>query len=456
MSQSKAELWQAWIEATLVRDIHAFDCPDPVSFLTTDGDEGLTTTAELDQYRYGKNDGEYLYLIYLADQPVETAADITPVYVGESSAIGSRIYQHYTKITEALPVAEWSDDGSWGSFSTYDHLAAVRAQADGELFVWILDVAALDVGPYGVPTYRQELEATLVGLSFAQPAFRRALTNREFVPNGAVREIGAAGPAWLSAAGASNETDGPHQAPAFDTAGASKPELWSRWCDEYVGRDLADETTADPIPLFATDDHGRVELTDKGRLERSAAIDERIRAEGRTCVDGDGVRDDGGEGLLYLMYQLDETGTGQPEVVPRYLGKAEASGKQRELSANFQEIAHERAGSKSFARWGDGDYWHVGELSMVLFEDDTRKLAWADALFEDGTRRLTDQTYLWTRAWHPEQDVGPYGYPATLAEVEPLLIGTAYAAAPQTLLNKSGVPDDAPVKTREHAFEPVE
>lgn len=93
---------------------------------------------------------------------------------------------------------------------------------------------------------------------------------------------------------------------------------------------------------------------------------------------------------------------------------------------------------------------------MALFEGDTRKLSWADALFDDGTRRLTEQTYLWTRAWHPDDHTGPYGVRATLAEVEPQLIGTAYAASPATLLNKSGVPDDAPVKTREHTFEQVE
>lgn len=32
----------------------------------------------------------------------------------------------------------------------------------------------------------------------------------------------------------------------------------------------------------------------------------------------------------------------------------------------------------------------------------------------------------------------------------------ATAAAPELLLNESGVPDDAPVKRRDNAFEPVE
>ena len=151
MTASKADLWASWVDETLLDDIRSLDQPDPVPFLTTaDGD--LTTTDALDRYRYGKNDGEYLYLIYLADEPTNTAADISPVYVGESRNIGSRIYQHYKKIDEALPIDDWEDDGSWGSFSKYDHIAAVREAAVLQLYVWILDVETLDVCPYGVET----------------------------------------------------------------------------------------------------------------------------------------------------------------------------------------------------------------------------------------------------------------------------------------------------------------
>ncbi|WP_175609706.1 hypothetical protein [Haladaptatus litoreus] len=167
------------------------------------------------------------------------------------------------------------------------------------------------------------------------------------------------------------------------------------------------------------------------------------------CVDSTGVREDGCEGLLYMMYQLDAPAkdVDAGDVIPRYIGKAEAYGKQRKLSSNFVEIAKNRNATRSFARWGDGNYWHIGELSMALSGEDERKAHWAEALFEPGTRTLNEQTYLWVHAWGEDND-DPYGVPATLAEVEQLLIGLAYSTYPETLLNKSGTPDDAPVKTR--------
>lgn len=455
MTASKADLWVTWIERTLVQDIHDPARPDPVPFVTTI-DGALTTTDALDRYRYGKNNGEYLYLIYLADEPIDNASDITPVYVGESRNIGSRIYQHCKKIDEALPIDDWEDDGSWGSFSKYDHIAAVREAADSRLYVWILDVETLDACPYGVTTYRQELEAKLIGLIYAHPAYRRTMTNREFVPNRVLHEIGLAGHNWLTTESTIPGTaDSP---PRYEirTEQHSKAELWIHWLEKYVYPDVADESMADPIPLFATDDRLQIEVTNSGRLKRSAAIDERIRTEGRKCVHSAGVRDDGYEGLIYLMYQLaDADRIDRPTIVPRYIGKAEAYGKKNELSANFTEIAAGRSSTRSFARWGDGNYWHVGELSMALFEEDARKVPWASELFEQGTHRLKDQVYLWVKAWNQELHAGPYGYDAYLAEVEPQLIGVAQAAFPDRLLNKSAVPDDAPINSTEFSFEAV-
>jgi hypothetical protein len=455
MAASKAELWTTWIEKTLLEDIHTPDRPDPVPFLTP-VDDGLATTDALDSYRYGKNNGEYLYLIYAADEPVNNAADITPVYVGESQNIGGRIYQHYKNIDEVLPIDDWEDDGSWGSFSKYDHIAAVRDAADSQLYVWILDVTTLDTCPYGVATYRQELEAKLIGLIYAHPAYRRTMTNREFVPNRVLHEIGKLGHDWLTDHSTTLGTADASPQDNISTAQHSKTDLWARWLETCVYPDFADESTADPIPLFATDDHLQVERTGAGRLKRMDAIDERIRDEGRKCVHSAGVKDDGYEGLIYIMYQLAASDSSEsPTIVPRYIGKAEAYGKKNELSANFKEIAIDSSATRSFARWGDGDYWHVGELSMALFEDDTRKAAWASELFEQGTHQLKEQVYLWTRAWNQERHIGPYGYDAYLAEVEPQLIGVAQAAFPDRLLNKSGVPDDAPITSREFTFEAV-
>ena len=283
------------------------------------------------------------------------------------------------------------------------------------------------------------------------------MTNREFVPNRVLHEIGKAGRNWLTM-----DLPIPEMAdtlPRDDLAltNYTKADLWNRWLETHIYPDFTNNSTVDPIPLFATDDRLQVELTDTGRLKRSKAVDKRIRAEGRKCVHKTGVKDDGYEGLLYLMYQLvDHENSERPTIVPRYIGKAEAYGKKNELSANFTEIATGRSSTRSFARWGDGNYWHIGELSMALFENDTRKQAWASELFEQGTRRLKETVYLWTRAWNQELHTGPYGYTAYLAEVEPQLIGVAQAAYPDYLLNKSDVPDDAPIHSAEFLFEAVQ
>ncbi|WP_318570902.1 hypothetical protein [Salinigranum marinum] len=69
MTASKADLWTTWLDNTLLEDIRDPSRPDPVPFLTA-VDGGFATTNALDRYRYGKNDGEYLYFIYLADEPI--------------------------------------------------------------------------------------------------------------------------------------------------------------------------------------------------------------------------------------------------------------------------------------------------------------------------------------------------------------------------------------------------
>ena len=92
---------------------------------------------------------------------------------------------------------------------------------------------------------------------------------------------------------------------------------------------------------------------------------------------------------------------------------------------------------------------------MALFKEDTRKLAWASDLFEQGPCKLKDQTYLWARAWNQELHTGPYGYIAYLSGVEPQLIGLVYSVFPDHLLNKDGVPNDAPINAAEFAFETV-
>ncbi|ELZ00297.1 hypothetical protein C482_08848 [Natrialba chahannaoensis JCM 10990] len=446
----KAELWDLWISRTLLQDIKSDETPDPVSlFEIEDGD--IETSSELSSYKWGMNDGDYLYFIYQLDDPCSKPRDITPVYIGESSDISSRIGQHSRKIRNSFPVAEWEDDGEWGSFSKYDHIATVYDRSDRPLYVWIIDVDEIDHCPYGFETYRQELEAKLVGLVHDQDQYRRICANREFVPNRILHEIGHAGPDWVpEEPDAVVDMDSDEQVLQFDNQfeSASKADRWYEWLSDYLIADIHDENTADPIPLFETTEDLEVKSED-GVLNRSETIDGRIRREGKRCIDENGVPESDCDGLLYMMYQLEKPvdELTAKRVIPRYIGKAEVYGKKKQLSSNFTEIARDRNSTNSFARWGDGNYWHVGELSNTLNGDDKKKLHWVEALFEPESRTLSQQTYLWVHAWNREEDAGPYGTPATLAEVEALLIGTAYDAYPDQLLNKSGTPDHAPIKS---------
>ncbi|ELY99561.1 GIY-YIG nuclease family protein [Natrialba aegyptia] len=446
-STSKAAVWESWLESTLFRDLHSDETPDPVPLFEST-DNGLETSSALGSYKWGKNDGDYLYLIYLLDGPTTDVQNVVPVYVGESNDISSRIGQHSRKIRDALPITEWEDDGQWGSFSKYDQIAAISDLADSPLYVWIIDVDDLEYGPYGYETYRQELEAKLVGLVHDQSQYERVFANREFIPNRILHEIGQAGPEWVADEIVSRSAQSHHNTET-ENRPLTKSACWNEWATEYMLADVRSEDQLDPIPLFDVTADLQVRMNDDGILKRATEIDARIRREGRKCVDSDGIREDGYDGLLYILYQLEkpaETATAA-DIVPRYIGKAEAYGKKRELSSNFTEIAHERDATRSFARWGDGNYWHIGELSLALTGEDERKHHWVEALFDSNLRTLSQQTYLWVHAWDSEEDISPYGTPATLAEVEPLLIGTAYDSYPEYLLNKSGTPDDAPIKT---------
>lgn len=456
---SKAEVWETWIADTVYADISAVDTPDPVPMFADAASEP-EMSSELDAYRLGRGSGDYLYLIYLLDTPIEDASDILPVYIGETNNVASRLLDHFRNVRDAIPISDWGDDGSWGSFGKYDHIATVFDRWESPLYVWVRDTAELEAGPYGHSTYRQELEAKAVGLAHSHPKFSRILANRDFVPNRIPHEMGNVGPAWVDRAETVPNAEAQLAAghTGRDLNGKSKPDLWHNWVEQTIHREIHNPDTADPIPLFETDDDLVVELTEAGSstvLTRSEAIDRRIRQEGQRCVHPDGVKDDGPNGLLYVMYQLESETPSPADVVPRYIGKAEAYGKQNELSANFTEIAKGRAGTRSFARWGDGSYWHVGELSDTVFGRDSKKHHWASELFYPGTHQLKEQTYLWIRAWEPEKYPGPYGYPAYLAEVEGLLIGLAQNAYPNQLLNQKDVPDDAPAKTQEFEFQPV-
>ena len=160
-----------------------------------------------------------------------------------------------------------------------------------------------------------------------------------------------------------------------------------------------------------------------------------IRNEGRKVINDWSTTDDTYDGLIYLMYWLIDG-----EVVPLYVGKAGKYGRDNErLSANVDDLRTNS--TRKFARWGDAHYYHIGNLSAVVFDHDKNQKAkyerWADSLFSDN-RTLKQPTYFWTKAWGQE-DIGLYyDFEATLEELEYQIIGLAADLYSEMLLNKEG------------------
>ena len=213
----------------------------------------------------------------------------------------------------------------------------------------------------------------------------------------------------------------------------TKKEIWQQWTDQYID-------TENSIPLFETDETLTVEYKHYGQndrriLKRSTEMENILRNEGRKVINDWSTTDDTYDGVIYLMYWLDDG-----EVVPLYAGKAGKYGRDGEsLSANLEELR--RSSTRKFARWGDAHYYHIGNLSAVIFNHKKNQKQkyerWANRLFEDN-RRLKQPTYFWTKAWQ-EDDVGLYhDFEVPLGELEYQIIGLTSDLYAEQLLNEEG------------------
>ncbi len=89
----------------------------------------------------------------------------------------------------------------------------------------------------------------------------------------------------------------------------------------------------------------------------------------------------------------------------------------------------------------DGHYYHIGNLSAIVFDHDKNQKQnyerWADQLFTEG-RQLRRQTYFWTKAW-AQDDVTPFHDSDTsLEELEGEVIELTSDLYPNRLLNADG------------------
>jgi len=213
----------------------------------------------------------------------------------------------------------------------------------------------------------------------------------------------------------------------------TKKEIWQDWTNRYID-------TENPVPLFETDENLTVEYKQYGQndrriLKRNESMESRLREEGRKVINDWSTTDDTYDGLIYLMYWLQDE-----QVVPLYIGKAGKHGRDNEsLSSNLEDLRG--SSTRKFARWGDAHFYHIGNLSAIIFDHEKNQKQkyrnWVDRLFEQD-RQLKQQTYFWTKAWD-QADVGLYhDFEVPLEQLEYQLIGLASDIYEDQLLNEEG------------------
>jgi len=213
----------------------------------------------------------------------------------------------------------------------------------------------------------------------------------------------------------------------------TKEEIWQDWTNRYID-------TENRVPLFETDENLTVEYKQYGQndrriLKRSEAMESLLREEGRNVINDWSTTDDTYDGLIYLMYWLEDG-----QVVPLYIGKAGKYGRNGEsLSSNLEDLRG--SSTRKFARWGDAHFYHIGNLSAIIFDHEKNQKQkyrnWVDRLFEQD-RQLKQQTYFWTKAWD-QADVGLYhDFEVPLEQLEYQLIGLASDIYEDRLLNEEG------------------
>jgi len=102
-----------------------------------------------------------------------------------------------------------------------------------------------------------------------------------------------------------------------------KEDLWQGWANRYVN-------TASPTPLFEADENQVVEYKNYGSndrriLKRGEEMENLLREEGRKVINDWETTDDTYDGLIYLMYWLEDG-----DVIPLYVGKAGKYGRDGE------------------------------------------------------------------------------------------------------------------------------
>jgi hypothetical protein len=136
------------------------------------------------------------------------------------------------------------------------------------------------------------------------------------------------------------------------------------------------------VDLFDTDASGAVRTRLRGTRQRRLLC--RSAAMERAVIDvvKRGLREEDWLGLLYVM----AWGT-RGQVRPLYIGRANKVGRTPgTVSANLVNLERDKS---KFARWGDGNAYHIGDLSQALFgwssyqQSQAKYQRWSEMLFQN-------------------------------------------------------------------------
>ena len=190
------------------------------------------------------------------------------------------------------------------------------------------------------------------------------------------------------------------------------------------------------VPLFETSNELLVQTqvppSGKRRVCRSKAMESAVLDTVAKGIDRPLWR-----GLLYVM-----AWGSRDQFRPLYIGKAGRFGKTNgQLSANLRNL---RTDKSKFARWGDGNDYHVGDLSQALFgwsgykEPCQKYLRWAEMLFvEKSPLRLREPTNLLLIPWD-EGQLGADSETCSLEAAENQAIELATEEFRRIVLNVQG------------------
>ena len=159
----------------------------------------------------------------------------------------------------------------------------------------------------------------------------------------------------------------------------------------------------------------------------------------KTVKDGLNDTTNNWRGFVYIMGCYEGGSPNNEHFCPLYVGITRKEGRTKLTSTNIVNI--ERKNS-AFARWGHGNYWHIGQLSNSLFTDDTkaRHDNWAVELFKNPIEQvvLKQKIYLAIISWYDGSQKSPNGTtPISLIDLERELIKLSRKCNPR-LLNCQG------------------